>query len=99
MTLDGRQLGGVQRVEQGHRRMGIGAGIDDDCRIALARGLDAVDQHALVIALGEFDNKVQALGLGAARRLDVRQRLMAVDLRLTLSQHVEVRPVQNQHRL
>src|SRR5579864_1966872 len=39
MHFDCRQFGGVQRVEQGHRGVGIGPGIDHDSRIALAGGL------------------------------------------------------------
>src|SRR5258708_4344236 len=45
MDLDGRQLGSVQGVQQGHRRMGIGAGVDDDAAVLVARRLNEVDQH------------------------------------------------------
>ena len=99
MDLDDRKLRGVQRVEQGDRGVGKGAGVDDDAGIAVARRLDAVDQHALVVALREFDREPQPLGFGPACLLDVGQGLAAVDLRLTLAQHVEIGPVEHQHRL
>ena len=97
--FDHRQFGGVQRIEQGDRGVGIGAGIDDDAGIGLARRLDAIDQRALVIALGELDFYPQAVGLGAASLLDVGERLASVDFGLPLAQHVEVGPVEHQHRL
>ena len=99
MNLDSRSLGCIQRIEQGHGRMGVGAGIDDDAGIPLAGSLYEVDQNALMIALREFDRKTQAQCFGPARFLDVRQGLVAVDLRLPLAQHVEIWPVEYQHRL
>src|SRR5919198_2493708 len=79
--------------------MGEGAGIDDDAGVALARRLDAVDQRSLVVALEEIDGYPQPLGFRAAGLLDVGQSLAAVDLRLPLAQHVEIGPVEQQHRL
>ena len=99
VDLDGRQLGRVQSVEQGHRRMGVGTGIYDDAGIGLARRLDTVDEHAFVVALGKLHREAEALGLDAAHGFDVRQGFAAVDLGLTLAQHVEVWPVEHQHRL
>src|SRR5262249_50642237 len=77
----------------------IGAGIDDDGTILLARPLNAVDQGALVVGLGELDGEPQALRLAAAGLFHVGQGLAAVDRRLPLAQHVEIGPVQHQHRL
>ena len=99
MHLDHRQLGGIESIEQGDGGMAVGAGIDDDATIGLARGLYAIDQHALVVALGELDGDPQALGFAPAGFLDVGQGLAAVDLRLPLAQHVEIGPVEHQHRL
>ena len=79
--------------------MGVGAGIDDDGGILLARRLDQVDQHAFMVALGELERDPQALGFGPARLLDVGQGIAAVNLRLPLAQHVEIGPVEHQHRL
>ncbi len=62
------------------------------------RLLDPVDQHALVVALPEVDGPA-VLGRGRhAQRLDVRERLAAVDLGLAHAQQVQVRPVQHEQR-
>src|ERR1044072_1426616 len=99
MHLDHRQFGGVQRSEQGDRGVRIGAGIDHDAGITFACRLDAVDQRALVVALEELDFYPQTVGFGTAGLLDVGERLASVDLGLPLAQHVEVGPVEYQHRL
>src|ERR1051326_561934 len=49
MNLDDRQIGGVERVEDRDGGMRQGAGIDDDAVGGLARLVDPVDQHALVV--------------------------------------------------
>ena len=61
----------------------------------LARLVDPVDQLVFAVALAELDRQTE-LGCGAAaERLDVGERLAAVDLRLALAEQVEVRPVEN----
>src|SRR5262245_5901913 len=52
-----------------------------------------------MVALGEFDGETKARRLGATRLFHVGQGLAAVDLRLPLAQHVEIGPVEHQHRL
>src|SRR5262249_25770031 len=53
----------------------------------------------LVVALGELEREPQPLRLGPARLFDVGQGLAAVDVRLPFAQHVEIGPVEHQHRL
>ena len=49
--LDDRPVEGVQRVEDGDRRVGEGGGIDDDAGRALAGGMNEVDDLVFAIAL------------------------------------------------
>ena len=99
IAFDDRQLGRVQRVEQGNGGVRIGAGVDDDAGILLACGLNQIDERALVVALGEFDTYPQPFGFRAACLLDVRKGFAAVNLRLSFAEHVEIRPIQHQDRL
>ena len=93
--FDDRSREGVQRIEDGDGRVGEGGGIDDDPGRALAGGVDEVDELIFPIALMELDRKPELLADAATVRLDVGQRLAAVDLRLAFSQEVEIGAVQD----
>ena len=60
-----------------------------------ARFVDPVDQLALVVALPEVELEAEFAGEPAAIRLDVGERVAAVDFGLALAEQVEVRPVEN----
>src|ERR1700722_20623152 len=88
--LNDRPLEGVQRVEDGDRRMGEGGGIDDDAGGALASACNPVDDLVFTIALMKLDRKPKLTADTAAVRFDVSQRLAAVDLRLALAEQIEI---------
>src|ERR1700722_7910916 len=75
--------------------MGEGGGIDDDAGGALASAVNPVDKLIFAIALMKLDRKPKLAANTAAVRLDVGQRLAAIDLRLALAEQVEIGPVQD----
>src|SRR4051794_30169122 len=93
--LDDRELAGGERIEERDRGVREGSRVDDDATRALARLVDPVDQLELGVALAELDLELQLGADLAALRLDVGERLVAVDRRLALAEQVEVRPVQD----
>ena len=64
--LDGRKLHGQQRVEQRDARVSVGGGVENKAVVHAARGLDAVDQNALVVRLENVDLDAAQRGLGTA---------------------------------
>ena len=86
-----------QGVAQGDAGVGVAARVDDDeGHPFTSGGLDAVDQIAFVVALegDQFDRG--RLGLAGEGRIDVRQRLMPIDIRFALAEQIQVRAMQNQ---
>ncbi len=82
MHLDDRAFERVERVEDGDRGVGEGGGVDDDAGGASAASMDPVDDLVLAIALMELDRQPELAADAAAVRLDVGQRLAAVNVRL-----------------
>jgi hypothetical protein len=95
MDFDDRPLKGVQRIEDGDRRMGEGGGIDDNAGCALAGGVNPLDDLVFAIALMKLNRKPEAAANAAAVRLHIGQRLAAVDLRLALAEQIEIGTVQD----
>ena len=93
MAFDDRDRQGPERVQQGHRGVGIAGRVDHDGRGLLAGLMDQFDQLALVIGLAEHHHG--PVGRPFAHRLDVGQGLMAVDVGLADPEQVEVRAVQD----
>lgn len=88
MHLDDRPLEGIQRIEDRHRGMGEGAGVDDDPRRRAARFVDPVDDLAFPVRLAEGQLDAEFGGEGDTVALDIREGLMAVDVRLALAEQV-----------
>ena len=86
---------GVERVEDGDRSVGESGGIDDDAGRALAGAMNEVDDLVFAIALLELDRKPEFLADAAAIRLDIGERLAAVDLRLALAEQIEIGAVED----
>jgi hypothetical protein len=99
MHLEHRQLGGLQRIEDGDRGVRKGAGVDHDACGLLARLLDPGDQLALVVRLAKVDRKPERAGPRLAPAANVGERLVAVDGGLTGAEQVEVGSVQDVDRL
>ena len=83
--LDNRELARLQRVEDGDRRVGKGGRIDDHAASPFSRFVYPVDQLEFRVALAELDLEPQLCSRGATLRLNVGQRLVAVDCRLAFS--------------
>ena len=94
-TSTNGHLHGEQRVAQAEARVGQRAGIDDRALHPAGQRLDGIDQLAFVIGLQPLELDAQHLGVGPQHRLDLGQRRTAVDLRLALSQEVEVGTIEN----
>jgi len=59
------------------------------------QALDRIDQFAFVIGLQPLELDTQDLGVGPQHRLDLGECRAAVDLRLALSQEIEVGTIEN----
>ena len=70
--LDHRRVEGLQRVEDRHRGMREGAGVDDDARRRPARLVDPVDELVLAVALAEASSNPSFAVSGAARSTSAR---------------------------
>ena len=79
-----------ERVAQRHARVRESARVDQDAVGPADRGVDAVDQHALVVALEALHLGAALLGRRSERRVDLLERGGAVDLGLARAEHVEV---------
>ena len=97
MHLEDRKIAGLERVENGDRGVGIGAGIYDEAGDGRTRLVNPVDELVLSIALAPVEREVELAGDGAATRLDIRERRPALDLRLPQSQQIEIGTVEDQN--
>ena len=93
VAFDDRDRQSPERVEQGHRGVGIARGVDDEDRGLFAGLVDLFDQFALVVGLSEDQDCVACRAF--AQRLDVGEGLMSVDVGLAHPKQVEVRAVQD----
>ena len=73
------------------------ARVDDQPGRRAARALHPVDQGALAVGLAEIDRQVERRRVRRAGRLDVGERLGAIDLRLARAEQVEIGAVQDEH--
>ena len=80
-------------------RVGERRGVDQDEPDALAlRGMEAVDDLALVVALEGGQREPRGLRPAGEPVVDVRERLVPVDRRLAGAEQVEVGPLEHQDR-
>ena len=97
MNFDNRNAVKFQRVVDGHRCMSISGGIDDDGAHLPEGFLYPGDKLAFIIGLFEIKHKAVRVGGDAASVTDIIQRLIAINFRLALAEHVQVRTVQDQN--
>ena len=91
MNLDHRHLDRLDRVVDCDRGVGIAARVEQHCLGARDIGLmQPVDQRALVVRLPAFEAEAEAVGLRLQPRMDVVQRIMAIDFRLARAEQVEI---------
>jgi len=93
--LDEGHLHREQGVAKAEARVGQGTGVDDDAVHPARQALDRIDQFAFVIGLQPLELDTQNLGVGPQHRLDLGECRAAVDLRLALSQEIEVGTIEN----
>jgi hypothetical protein len=94
--LDRGDLHRLDRIPDGHRRMGVGAGVDDDARCLLPVPVDVIDQCALRTAL-EAHHLHASLSRGCDDvSLDVGEGRGSIHLRISLPEEVQVRPMDQQ---
>src|ERR1700682_1848791 len=70
--------------------------IDDDPARDFSRLMDPIDEFVFAIALMATNFQTEGAARFPARRLNVRERFMAVNLGLALAQQIEVRAVENE---
>src|SRR5262245_23198748 len=88
----------LQGVMDGDRGMSVGSGVEYQAACGVARLLDPRNQLALDIALTERKLEPQRLRLPATALLEACQRLLAVNIRLAQTQHVQIGPVYDVNR-
>ena len=99
MHLDEGNADADERVAQRDARGREAARVDDDEPHAfVSRGVDAVDQRALVVALEGRQPDAATPCLVDQARVDVGERVRALDARARAAEQIQVRPVQDQDR-
>ena len=104
VALDQPELSSLDGIVQCERGVGVSTWIEDSTdqvpgRLPASGLLDPVDEHALVVRLPAVGLELVLRGFGAAERLDVGERLNAVDAWFTGPEQVEVRSVQHENCL
>lgn len=92
MDLDDQRFESVQGIEDGDRRMGECGGIDHDSNGVVPCFVNPVDDFVLAIALMEPDVVAEFPSNATAISLHIGKRLVAIDMRLTLAEKIEVGP-------
>src|ERR687896_565953 len=88
VDLDERDLRRRECIAECEARMAVGAGVDDRTGDALTERLHVVDQRALAIALRELQLDAQLSRDVGQPRLDVGERLAAVQRGLARAEEV-----------
>lgn len=76
--------------------MGIGAGVDHNRLVHAHRILDFLHEFALMIRLEEGHFYAQLRGERGETSIDIIKRAGPVDIRLALSEEIQIRPVDDQ---
>src|SRR5438552_2335313 len=97
MEFDDRTGKHFQRIQDRNRRKRIASGIDDDAAAAIDRLVYPVDKLCFAVRLPKLYSAV--LRLATTLRLDLRERHLAVDFRLSFTQAIEIGTVQDINRL
>ena len=90
-----QQIEGIERIENGDRRVGEGGRIDDDAGGILAGRVDPVDEFVFAVALQKADLVAEFGSDTRTGRLDIGERLVPIDLGLALAEQIEIGAVQN----
>ncbi|MCY1462782.1 hypothetical protein D9M71_805910 [compost metagenome] len=86
----------LQRI-QDRNRVKRKAGRVDDHGSALLEGLlNPVDHHAFVVGLAKVDDQIKLFGQPLTALADLFERGVAIDVRLTTTQQIEVRAVEDE---
>src|SRR3954449_11283247 len=96
--FDKRLLDELQRVQDRDRAERKAGGIDDYRSLPFERFLQPVDHLSFMIRLPEDALQSELLCEAAALRLDLGQRCRAVEMRLTLTEHVQIGAIEDVDR-
>ena len=98
MNFDKRNGNAGQCIAQGDTGMGKGGRINQDKGRAIrACGMDAVDQLMLSVALELFQGKACGAGVLAQLLLNIGEGCVAVYMRFTTAQQIQIWPLQYQN--
>ncbi len=98
MHLDHRQFNRLDRIIQRNRCVGVSARIQQNrCCTNAARFMQPVNQVALVVRLTHIDAVAKRGCPVFQHGGDIIQRIMAIDIRLTQPQQIEVWPVEHEN--
>src|SRR5216684_8094586 len=98
MNLDDWMIEGVERVENCDGSMRECCRIYDDACRDLARFVNPIDDFILAVTLVEANFEPELFSGSPAVRLHVGQRLVPVDMRLALTQKIEVGAVEDKNQ-
>src|SRR5438445_865846 len=96
VDFNGRDADGGNRVPQSNTGVGVGGRIQNNRAKLAFRLLNPIHQFAFQVGLAEVDFGAEFRRLRPDCLLDVSQRLAAVNLRLALSDEVQIRSVEKQ---
>lgn len=96
--LDYRWLERVQRIENGDRIVGERGRVDHDSARNLTGFIDPVHDLVFAVALMEAKLKLELFRYMATVGLDISQSLVAIDVRLALTEQIKVGAVQDKNK-
>lgn len=98
VDLHKRQADGEQRIAQGYRGMGKGAGIDqDEAGTVMPGGMNAIHQYTFVIALQAIQANADLAGARHQVGVNAVESIGTIDAGFAGSQQVQVGAVQNEN--
>ena len=86
---------GLKRIPQGYAGMRIGGRVQNDPVKLFPAGQNLRDQYALFVALHMLQLNTEGPGALPEPLDDFIQRFIAVKRRLAFTQHIQIRPIQN----
>ena len=96
MNLDCGQPGGKKCVANGHTRVGVGRGIDQNAIKTIARLPDQIHDFALMIGLDDFKPGLKPAGFALKIPINALDGHMPVDFNLPLSEQLKIGPMDDE---
>ena len=95
MHLAGRDGNSLERVKNCNARVCISCRVDDDSVSILVGFLNFINDRTLMVGLEKLDRYADFLSLCLNDPAKVGISIFAIDIGLSYSEHIEIRPVYN----